>query len=334
MNGDIMPSNDLELIPYEYDMARIKAILNDFKDLDGLDEVIIQLIKFKDSEIYDVLFNRKPSDDLYESLKLGEKPSKELIFSVDLLEKAHKILDDSLFYPFFKKNLINFPDFYFLYKFLELSYFLSSMRKLDGEDLENLYFCGIDEIIISNLDNFDQADNFEPVADGFFLKLRNIQWESEESETFFLKLNNVRTDIFYNSGSFADGEVFSSRDSPTNQGPYTSSRMIPTFSPLNKVSLLFNLTRGGSRSVYPINPFNLFFTPYENPYLNFPATENSFLLFLAGCNAVNDSRNKINESDVIMAYQTYYKILKVDIVDLVNKLVNEKSKNENNDYKY
>ena len=34
-----------------------------------------------------------------------------------------------------------------------------------------------------------------------------------------------------------------------------------------------------------------------------------------------------------MAYQTYYKILKVDIVDLVNKLVNEKSKNENNDYK-
>ena len=207
-----------------------------------MNEVIIQLIKFKDSEIYDVLFNRKPSDDLYESLKLGEKPSKELIFSADLIEKAHKILDDSLFYPF-KKNLINFPDFYFLYKFLELSYFLSSMRKLDGEDLENLYFCGIDEIIISNLDDFDQADNLNQVADQFFLKLRNIRWESEESETFFLKLNNVRTDIFYNSGSFADSEVFSSRDSPTTQGPYAPSRMIPTFSPLNKVSLLFNFTR-------------------------------------------------------------------------------------------
>lgn len=333
MNGDIMPSKDPEsLIPYEYDMARIKATLNNFKDLDGLDEVIIQLIEFKDSGIYDVLFNRQTSDDIYKSLKLGGKLSKEIILGLDLIGKANKTLHDPYLYPFFKKDLINFPDFYFLYKFLELSYFLSSLRKLNEEDLEKLYFCGIDELIIHNLDNFDQTDNFEPITDEFFFKLNNIQWESDESKTFFLKLNNVRTDIFYNSGSFADGEVFSSRDSPTTQGLYAPSRMIPTFSPLNKVSLLFNFTRGGSRSVYPINPFNLFFTPYENPYLNFPATENSFLLFLAGCSAVNDSRNTINERDVIMAYKTYFNLLKVDLVSLVDKLWNEKSRNENNAY--
>ena len=107
MNGDIMPSKDPEsLIPYEYDMARIKATLNNFKDLDGLDEVIIQLIEFKDSGIYDVLFNRQTSDDIYKSLKLGGKLSKEIILGLDLIGKANKTLHDPYLYPFFKKDLM------------------------------------------------------------------------------------------------------------------------------------------------------------------------------------------------------------------------------------
>ena len=47
---------------------------------------------------------------------------------------------------------------------------------------------------------------------------------------------------------------------------------------------------------------------------------------------MNDSRNTINERDVIMAYKTYFNLLKVDLVSLVDKLWNEKSRNENNAY--
>ncbi|MBI5680992.1 MAG: hypothetical protein HZC47_08870 [Methanobacterium sp.] len=49
----------------------------------------------------------------------------------------------------------------------------------------------------------------------------------------------------------------------------------------------------------------------------FTATENAFLLFLAGCSAVNDDRVEINENDVIRAYKTYFKLLNTDITKLV-----------------
>ncbi|MBU4534240.1 MAG: hypothetical protein KKF16_00045 [Euryarchaeota archaeon] len=72
--------------------------------------------------------------------------------------------------------------------------------------------------------------------------------------------------------------------------------------------------------------------PYDNPYLNFSATENAFLSFLAGCSAVNDNREKINENDIIRAYKTHYKLLTTDISKLVDKLWKEKSEKENNGY--
>lgn len=41
--------------------------------------------------------------------------------------------------------------------------------------------------------------------------------------------------------------------------------------------------------------------------------EDKFVLFIAGCSAVNNKRNKISEEDVINAYQTYFKLLNTDV---------------------
>jgi hypothetical protein len=47
--------------------------------------------------------------------------------------------------------------------------------------------------------------------------------------------------------------------------------------------------------------------------INFPTTEYAFLLFLAGCSAVNDDRREIIEIDVVKAYKTYFKLIKSDL---------------------
>lgn len=41
--------------------------------------------------------------------------------------------------------------------------------------------------------------------------------------------------------------------------------------------------------------------------------EDKFILFTAGCSAVNEGKDKINENDIIKAYKTYFKLMKTDI---------------------
>jgi hypothetical protein len=49
----------------------------------------------------------------------------------------------------------------------------------------------------------------------------------------------------------------------------------------------------------------------------FAATEDAFILFLAACCAVNDDRLEIVESDLLMAYKTYFKLINTDITRLM-----------------
>lgn len=330
-----MTSNNEQLPVDEYFKKRMKASLREFKDIAGLFDVIDQIISFKYSYVHEgLLKNVFVFKGMYKSLKFGASLEKKEILKVRLIKIVHQNLNDPLIYPIYKKDLINFPDFYFLYKFLELIYCLSLGRKLKKIDLKKLYFCGIDEIIIQNMNYFDEIEDYEifEIDDEFFIKLKSLKWKTKNIGTFFLKLNNAKTDILYDLSEFSDDEFFSSRDSPSGYSPYAPSRLIPTFPPLNKKAFFSYLIPGGFRSVYPINPFNIFLMPYDNPYLNFPATENAFLLFLAGCSAVNDNREKINENDIIRAYKTYYKLLATDISELVDRLWEEKLEKDNNGY--
>jgi hypothetical protein len=55
----------------------------------------------------------------------------------------------------------------------------------------------------------------------------------------------------------------------------------------------------------------------RTPQAKFAATEETFILFLSACNAVNNNRIKIEQTDVIIAYKTYFKLLKTDITKLM-----------------
>jgi len=50
----------------------------------------------------------------------------------------------------------------------------------------------------------------------------------------------------------------------------------------------------------------------------FNAKQNEVKLFLAGCSAVNNEKDKIDENDVFTAYKTLFKIIKTDISKLIN----------------
>ena len=325
-----MPNFKSAPIIEEYFKKRIESSLREFKDINDLNEVINQIIGFKYSHVCEGLSkNAIASKWIYYPLKFGEKLQKKEIIKVPLIKIANQNLDDPLIYPIYKKDLINFPDFYFLYKFLELSYCSSLGRKLKKIDLIKLYFCGIDEIIIHNMNHFNEIENYEifEIDAEFFIKLKSLKWKTRNTGTFFLKLNNAKTDILYDLSEFGDDEYFSSRNSPSRYNPYAPSTLIPTFPPLNKKAFFsYSIPRGNP------NLFNIFLMPYDNPYLNFPATENAFILFLAGCSAVNDKRPEIDENNVIKAYKTYYKLLTTDISKLVDKLWEAKSKDENNGY--
>ncbi len=267
-----------------------------------------------------------------DNFKIGEKIKKEEVFKVNLIKIAHKNLNDPILYPYFKKDLINFPDFYFLYKFMELSYFLSLDRKLGKDDIEILYFSGLDEIIIQKMEHFDEDFKIFQINDDFFIRLKNLKWHNKDTERFFLKLNNAKTEILYDLNIFSDEDIpLSSRDFPSDFATYTPSKMINTFPPLYKRAYFSYFTGASNRSIYPINPINLIFMPFENPYLNFSATEKAFILFLAGCSALNNNQDTINVNDIIKAYKVHYKLLTTDISKLIDELWEEISK-ENTGY--
>jgi len=50
-----------------------------------------------------------------------------------------------------------------------------------------------------------------------------------------------------------------------------------------------------------------------NYQIGIQRAEDKFILFAAGCSAVNSERDKINENDIIKGYKTYFKLINTDI---------------------
>ena len=62
--------------------------------------------------------------------------------------------------------------------------------------------------------------------------------------------------------------------------------------------------------------FEISFEIFRSGFSSFGTGEDFALTFLAACNAVNQSRNKILPEDMVIAYKTYLKLLDTDISKL------------------
>ena len=63
---------------------------------------------------------------------------------------------------------------------------------------------------------------------------------------------------------------------------------------------------------------------YVQKLSTYRSTEDLFILTLAGCSAVNDDRSKIEAEDVVIAYKTFFKLIKTDVTKykVIPELVN------------
>jgi len=62
--------------------------------------------------------------------------------------------------------------------------------------------------------------------------------------------------------------------------------------------------------------------PPEKTPLKFLIEHDLLIQFLSGCCAVNENRGEIGQADVIIAYKTYFKLLKTNFSALIDKLDN------------
>ena len=235
---------------------KLEKNLTELENLDivGLDEVIFEIRNLGKEDFYKRLINAiKLKKKIYAS---GAKYSREEGRQIKLLILAHDILSNSTLYIPSKMDLIHFDHFYTTYVFLERIYYMCSGQKLEREDLLNINFSGLTEKIMFALDNFDKIKKTPEINEQFFLKLKELKWQDNESEEIYKNL----TDSMF----FVSETIFGSG--------------------------FFGGTPGG-----------------------FTGTEMFFTLFLAGCSAINCSRDEINQFDIVRAYKTYFKLLKTDI---------------------
>jgi len=219
------------------------------EDVEGINEVISEFKNLKKQGFYKELFNAVNLGR--KRLAPGARTSKEEKKKKRLLNLGRKNLSHPLINLPPLTDLISFKMFYVMYTFLEAIYYMNIGRPLDHEDVLNVYFSGIDERIVFNLDQTDiNEDVPEPTAK-FFQRLKKIQWKDKKTKNLFGKLEKIKRYI----GLFI----------------------------------------------------------YGSPLSNFRSTEDAFLLFLAGCSAVNDDRDSIIREDVVKAYITYFKLIRTDI---------------------
>lgn len=218
-------------------------------NIEGLDEIIKEILNLKEESYYKKLHDAyKVRNKFYTT----DAPLNDVeALNVRILRLGFENLSHIPIYLPPLTNLIDPKMPAVIYTFFECVYYTNIKRLLEREDIEKIYFSGLDERITFALDKFDEiSDVPEPTAE-YFQKLKKLKWKSKKSKKIFKRLESVRTDI--------------------------------------------------GDSIFGLRP------------ITFPATEQAFLMFLSGCSAVNNNRDEINETDIVTAYKTYFKLMKTDL---------------------
>jgi len=230
-----------------------KRILNEFQEIDGLEEIVNGIFEMGDSEIYEKFYQAfKLNDGIYED---GVNFSDDEKNDIGFINLAFENLDNPQLHLSLITDLIAFINFYVMYRIIEDVYFVYMGQKLTHEDLMKITFGGIAEKISFSLTQFNQIYHTPKSNAKYFQKIKKVDWKDKKTKKLNSKLHALSSDYFIEKRRTLDSK--------------------------------------------------------------FTETEYAFLLYLSGCSAVNDNRDKIEEKDVIRAYRTYFKLLNTDITKLV-----------------
>ncbi len=230
-----------------------KRLLNEFDYVDGLDEVLADILGLTGSDVYWEYFKAFKMEDGVSGEDFEYSDAEK--GNIHVVNLARENLSNPRFnaYPF--TGLVPFIVFYVMYRVFEDIYYVYKGSSLVHEDFIKLLYNGLDERVMRGLDQFDTLTNPQEVTAEYFLKLKKVNWKDKKVKKLHGKLSVIRSDNFI--------EI------------------------------------------------------RRKPVTKFAATEDAFILFLAACCAVNDDRLKIIESDLLIAYKTYFKLINTDINSLM-----------------
>jgi len=180
--------------PHDVLNFKIKKALDELEreKIDGLEGVILEIMNLKESELYEKLYNGSVlSNKIF--APDARMISNEKNQQNHLIALGFQILDKFPFHipPF--SSLISFANLNALYSLLILTYYARVEKKLDRNDLRNIFRSGLDHSIIHALDRFDKVDEVQKTCSEFLIKLKNVQWESSDSKNLFNKLNYIKS---------------------------------------------------------------------------------------------------------------------------------------------
>lgn len=175
-------------------------ILNEFKDVDGLEEVIEGI---KDiGNFYKVLYKASKTKTDWD-IQLDDEVDKLL-----QVKLARKILKTPIIYKPPLSDVIIRKSFYSLFLLINWVYWIHNPKTYDiGYNKQSKIL----ECIMTSLDNFDKTKSFEEPNEEFYKKLKGIKWD-KEGKTLFGKLNGIRWDINYEQLGLKNRNVYITED--------------------------------------------------------------------------------------------------------------------------
>lgn len=184
-----------------------EKILEDFSDIEGLEDVLDGVQSLMDSEVY---------DKVYEASKMDPNEMSSYIDTVDDILKlrqvklASEVLKKPPLYIASLTGVIVATHFEALFGLIREVDYAYIQKKLNHKDTVKEH--AILERLMSLLDNFDKPVNFQPPDEKFYKKLKEIKW-NKQGKKLFNKINGIRRDITIvkwvsDASTFGTGEGF------------------------------------------------------------------------------------------------------------------------------
>lgn len=164
-------------------------------EIDGLDEILVQINDLRQSKIYEKIIKTATIDRRSSGTRKGtfEEGSR-----VRLLKSARGVLNfGGLTTNLFSSSIISLRDLALLHAYIETLYCIKKGRRNKWNDYKNIYFSRLDEQIVFALDKFDELkleNTPEPTAE-YFQKLKKVRWGNKKANELYKNLTELMSEI-------------------------------------------------------------------------------------------------------------------------------------------
>ena len=164
-----------------------KDILNEFKNIDGLKEVIERIKDINNSEIHEMFYKASKNKDRW-GLELDSKADELL-----QVKYANKILKTPIIYKPPKTDVIIRRNFYSAFLLINWIYWIHNPKTNDTGYDEQIKIL---ESLMISLDDFDKIESFKEPNEEFYKKLKNTTWDNN-GKNLCEELNNTHGHIVF-----------------------------------------------------------------------------------------------------------------------------------------